>query len=315
LAQAVGRLADAERLAREARNILPPEQRSQTEPLFIAQMMLISTDRGIEPPEIDVARGFTLGGHAIAAAMVGRYDLEMGDWTRARASFEAIGPRLGAIPLDRRGLPTLTAGADLAVAFADLRVASDLHRRLSPFNGAMIASALGAVGPVAYFLARIEGLLGLHDEALAHALSAIDLCARGDFGPWLARSRLALAETLVLRGSYVDRDAARTAAGMAAVNARTLGMRALFSRALALRDRLADRPRLTDRQREIARLIAAGSSNRTIAESLSLSERTVETHVQNLLTKLGFHSRAQIASWAAAEAGSLVRPVDWPGGT
>ncbi|MFI5200278.1 MAG: hypothetical protein ACHQXL_07885, partial [Candidatus Limnocylindrales bacterium] len=51
LAQAVGRLADAERLAREARNILPPEQRSQTEPLFIAQMMLISTDRGIEPPE------------------------------------------------------------------------------------------------------------------------------------------------------------------------------------------------------------------------------------------------------------------------
>ena len=90
-AQAVGRLTDAEHLAREARTILPPEQRPQTEPLFIAQLMLISIDRGSEPPEIDVARGFTIGGHAIAAAMVGRYDLEMGDWTRASPSFEAIG--------------------------------------------------------------------------------------------------------------------------------------------------------------------------------------------------------------------------------
>ena len=170
LAQAVGRLTDAERLAREARSILPPEQRPQTEPLFIAQLMLISTDRGSEPPEIDVARGFTIGGHAIAAAMVGRYDLEMGDWTRARASFEAIGPRLGDVSLDRRGLPTLTAGAELAVAFGDVRVAADLHRRLAPFDGAMIASALGAVGPVAYFLARIEGLLGLHDQARDHVL-------------------------------------------------------------------------------------------------------------------------------------------------
>ncbi len=315
LAQAVGRLTDAERLAREARSILPPEQRPQTEPLFIAQLMLIATDRGIEPPEVDLARGFTVGGHAIAAAMVGRYDLEMGDLTRARASFEAIRPRLEDIPLDRRGLPTLTASAELAVAFGDLRVASDLHRRLASFDGAMIASAIGAVGPVAYFLARIEGLLGRHDQALAHASAAIDLCARGDFGPWLARSRLALAEALVLQGSRTDREQARQAADMAAVTARTLGMRALLGRARTLADYLADQPRLTDRQREIARLVATGSSNRAIAESLGLSERTVETHVQNLLSKLGFHSRAQIAAWAVAEAGSMEGPTGGPGGT
>jgi DNA-binding CsgD family transcriptional regulator len=309
LAQAVGRLTDAERLAREARNIMPPEQRAQTEQLFIAQLMLISTDRGSEPPEIDVARGFTVGGHAIAAAMIGRYDLEMGDLTRARASFEAIRPRLGDIPMDRRGLATLTAGAELAVAFGEARVASDLHRRLAPFDGAMIASAIGAVGPVAYFLARIEGLLGLHDQALAHARAAIELSARGDFGPWLARSRLAVAETLVLRGSRGDREEARKAAGMAAVTARTLAMRALLGRALTLVDHLADQPLLTNRQREIASLVATGSSNRAIAESLNLSERTVETHVQSLLNKLGFHSRAQIAAWSVAQAGSLERPI------
>ncbi|HEX9925050.1 MAG TPA: response regulator transcription factor, partial [Anaerolineae bacterium] len=55
---------------------------------------------------------------------------------------------------------------------------------------------------------------------------------------------------------------------------------------------------LTRREREVAALIAQGHSNRQIAEGLVLSERTVATHVGNILNKLGFSSRAQIASWA-----------------
>ena len=43
--------------------------------------------------------------------------------------------------------------------------------------------------------------------------------------------------------------------------------------------------------------IAQGSSNREIADALVLGERTVETHVGNILSKLGFSSRAQIAAW------------------
>ena len=55
---------------------------------------------------------------------------------------------------------------------------------------------------------------------------------------------------------------------------------------------------LTEREREIAALIAAGRSNAAIGEALVISERTVETHVTNILGKLGFASRAQIATWA-----------------
>jgi DNA-binding CsgD family transcriptional regulator len=55
---------------------------------------------------------------------------------------------------------------------------------------------------------------------------------------------------------------------------------------------------LTPREREVARFVSQGKSNREIAEGLVLSERTVETHVGNILTKLGFDSRAQIAVWA-----------------
>ncbi len=52
---------------------------------------------------------------------------------------------------------------------------------------------------------------------------------------------------------------------------------------------------LTRREREIAGLVAEGLPNKDIAERLVISPRTVETHVQNVLTKLGFTSRAQIA--------------------
>ncbi len=56
---------------------------------------------------------------------------------------------------------------------------------------------------------------------------------------------------------------------------------------------------LTEREREVAALVTRGHGNRQIAEELVLSERTVETHVGNILTKLGFTSRAQIAAWGA----------------
>jgi DNA-binding CsgD family transcriptional regulator len=56
---------------------------------------------------------------------------------------------------------------------------------------------------------------------------------------------------------------------------------------------------LTAREREVAALIAQGKSNRAIAEALVVSERTAETHVGNILNKLHFSSRAQIATWAA----------------
>lgn len=56
-------------------------------------------------------------------------------------------------------------------------------------------------------------------------------------------------------------------------------------------------PDLTRREREVAQLIAHGLSNRAIAETLVITERTVEGHVSNILAKLGFRSRARIAAW------------------
>jgi DNA-binding CsgD family transcriptional regulator len=56
---------------------------------------------------------------------------------------------------------------------------------------------------------------------------------------------------------------------------------------------------LTTREREVAVLVAQGTSNREIAEKLGISERTAEGHVEQVRNKLGFRSRAQIAAWVA----------------
>jgi predicted ATPase/class 3 adenylate cyclase/DNA-binding CsgD family transcriptional regulator len=78
----------------------------------------------------------------------------------------------------------------------------------------------------------------------------------------------------------------------------------------------ADRPRpaaprssgiLSPRERDVARLVAAGRTNREIAHALGVAERTATAHIQNILNKLGFNSRAQIAAWATAHG---LTPLD-----
>jgi len=65
---------------------------------------------------------------------------------------------------------------------------------------------------------------------------------------------------------------------------------------------------LSRREREVAGLVAEGLSNRQIAERLFISERTAEGHVEQILNKLGFDKRTQIAAWFARGQPHLTRP-------
>lgn len=82
----------------------------------------------------------------------------------------------------------------------------------------------------------------------------------------------------------------------------------------ASRSSLRSAPRrdttLTSRQLQISGLIAEGLSNREIADKLVISVRTAESHVDHILSRLGFTSRAQIAAWFAERRAALADDSD-----
>jgi DNA-binding NarL/FixJ family response regulator len=57
-------------------------------------------------------------------------------------------------------------------------------------------------------------------------------------------------------------------------------------------------PELTKREREVLDLLALGLDQGEIARSLVISQKTVATHIQHVLSKLGVHSRAQAVAFA-----------------
>ena len=134
---------------------------------------------------------------------------------------------------------------------------------------AATAAALATTPDLVVIAATLDG--GAGDPATAHPGAA-----RLVVGDAAADGVVALSEPV-----------ARLAAAIAAL-AGTAGTAALAGTA-------APDAGLTPRERDVARLVAAGQRNRRIAETLGISEGTVKMHLHNVYTKLGLESRTQLA--------------------
>jgi DNA-binding NarL/FixJ family response regulator len=172
-------------------------------------------------------------------------------------------------------------------------------------------------------LVRARALQSLDRLADADAVSrqALEHAASSQLMSVMWRAQSELAATLDAQGRGAEADLARTealeivediASRLADASSGT-GFRAAAYHAIGVgartRQRLARGPRgLTSREREVAVLIAAGHTNRAIAERLVVSERTVESHVSGILAKLGCRTRAQIAVWATEQGLSAIQP-------
>jgi DNA-binding NarL/FixJ family response regulator len=210
----------------------------------------------------------------------------------------------GVLPVDRPA-----AAADLAeaqLACGDAAAAEEALARgesTAKRSGTAWAAAVIGVARSAVLLAR-----GRPEPAVAIAAAAHEAAA----GAPLMRARARLAEGRALaaqgeRNAALEalRDAERALDGFGALRLRDIAvreLRALGHRVLRPARDPAGGP-LTAREREIAELIAAGRTNREVAEQLVLSTRTIEAHLRNIYGKLGVRSRVDLAR--AVERGAV----------
>jgi DNA-binding CsgD family transcriptional regulator/tetratricopeptide (TPR) repeat protein len=184
-----------------------------------------------------------------------------------------------------------------------------LQGRRLPFGEVALQMALSVALRSA---GRAEEALAVAERALAGS-EAVD-------GDWLATTvRMALGEALLAagnreraRGVLLDAHTAMASIGMEPERAHVAGV--LASLGVTVRAQAPDPPRagdlasssrdgplrdLTPREREIAELASTGASSRSIALRLTLSERTVENHLQHVYAKLGLHGRAELIALVA----------------
>ena len=250
-------------------------------------------------------REYSQAGFVVADAR-----LAAGDPAGARAALEAFGwvrpqmwtlDRVKAAEIAVRVLLAL-GRLDEAAAWAD-RVPLESGGRRAGIFGAIAARARGAV-----LLAT-----GAPEEAARVAAEGAAAADAAHAPIWAARCRTLAGEALSAAGSA---DAARELLRSAAADLDAVGAFGPRDAAVKLLRRLGDRPRpparaadggdlrlapLSPREREVATEVAAGRTNAQIAHRLHLSERTVEKHVSNLLTKLGMSTRAEVVRLMAGD--------------
>ncbi len=153
-------------------------------------------------------------------------------------------------------------------------------------------------GSIARMAAEMDCCRGDYASAVTNFEEALRVDAALGARPYLARGGFGLARALSATG---DQARAVSYARAAAADARRLDMPGLLAEADAFLADAAAKARsldpLTDREREVAELVAQALPNREVARTLVLSERTVESHVRNILAKTGLRSRTEITRW------------------
>jgi DNA-binding CsgD family transcriptional regulator len=156
--------------------------------------------------------------------------------------------------------------------------------------------------------------MGNLDQAAAHFEDALAFCRKAGYRPELAWTCCDYAEALLNPVGAGLKPAPTPGVHQKAMSlleealaiSRELGMRPLMEKVVALRDKVESQPKrapaypdgLTEREVEVLRLVAAGKTDRQIAEELIISVRTVTTHVSNILNKTGAVNRTEAATYA-----------------
>lgn len=226
-----------------------------------------------------------------------------GRFTEARAELD-LAP-MDALPRDGSYLPAICLYADLFVHLGLGREFEEAARvRLEPYAGrmAIMGDGVACFGPVDLYLGCLSAAREDKDATRQHMMDGYVISARMRGRPWLARMSRDLAMT------FGDEDESPTKqwADETLAIAEELGMSKVAAKARELLRSGIPAPRhpdrlgreLTPREQEILQLLADGKTAPAIAETLVLSTRTVQKHIEHIYDKLGVQSRHELVAYA-----------------
>ncbi len=249
---------------------------------------------------------------ATLAANLGRASILNHDLPAAQAALQAVMPR--------EQHPRTMAERDIALAWGELMLAQGESGMALQMAEHLLASTPGKVQgqstqPIPHLL-KLKGEALMALSRLNEAVEALEDARRGAVARnarpilWTVHRSLGQAYQLL---QHKDQARQERATGRQLIEELATAIDDASLRDQFLRAALDSFPQekpplpreaarqafggLTAREREVAALIAKGKTSREIADLLVVSERTAEGHVSNILGKLGFTSRAQIASW------------------
>jgi DNA-binding NarL/FixJ family response regulator len=318
LALATGRFAEAARLAREGFKLFSdmghPGAFGALAVILAQSGAHIGMDRAglvdlfdripahLRPEAVDTTQGVATIFPALTLTLI---RLHQGDRAGAEAALALAGPIRSWTPSPAMRMAAWGHALMVAIDLGRTQDIEFLAAQLEPFRGQHAANGAGPgvyMGPVELQTGLAAAALGRLDAAVRDLEAAVSICDANGARGYAVQARVELAAALARRQAPGDPSLAQAVLDAAAGEAEQLGMVPFIKRIDQLRARLpatsAGRSPLSPREVEVAQLVARGLTNKQIGQTLFVSERTAENHVQHILVKLGFSNRSQIAAWS-----------------
>jgi DNA-binding CsgD family transcriptional regulator len=305
-AMLAGRFTDADAFARDGRNLAERCGDSSMIGQYYAYHLDIQRKTGrFEAADVLMVTGLAESDpRPILLAVAAEYLHAAGDTESAGTLLARLAPHLADLPHNIQHPAIAAIAGEVAACLDDRATAAVCYRELQPYGHVYNASSNGYRGAYARSLGVMAMCLDDRSAADQYLTQARGMETRVGAPAEGAFAQLAHARLLATGHGRHDGERARQLARSAIRLAAKLGMRPTHDAATRLLNQLngldpTHGPHLSERERQIAALVGDGLTNREIGTRLRISERTVESHVRNLIMKLGLSNRTQVAAWVS----------------